>query len=689
MKKISRRKFIKAGAAATTLVAAGCNLNPKKTEKNREISSTDGRSPSGAEQSCQLNESLTYEFIVVGSGAGGGPLAARLAQAGFHVLLIEAGPSDEQNASRFSEIPAAHGRAADDPAINWSFFVERYASQELRDKYEKTGKYQSAPGQGGIYYPRASALGGCTNVNALIHLYPDKEDWNEIAEITQDPSWNDERMWEHFKNLGDRNPVNQAKAQTDDRQIYREIANSEDFKKGWLHLHQAHKSLILKDPVLLAFTLAALKMEGLDDVINDVIQRGDLTFKLNPNARTYILNKAHQDGPFNIPMNATNGKRKGVREFLLETKRKYPNNLTIMGNSLCSKLLLRGSGKDTQVHGVEVFQGSYLYGASPLSKKQVNGSCRQFKATREVIIAGGAFNSPQLLMLSGIGRPEHLKEMDIQPLVVSPGVGLNLQDRYEMTVVNELKIPLKVANGCTFAKSNDPCLSTWRASLNKILAPEHLYSTNGVMLSMLKKSRPNRTTPDLNIFGLPGKFTGYYPKWSESAYDTGFFSWAVLKGHTENIAGFVNLKSNDFRDTPLINFRYFEDGTDKDGLDLESVVNGIELARRINRNVADNPLSARMIGKEIYPGPEKTGESLKEFVRQEAWGHHASCSNKMGHITDPLAVVDSEFQVKGVKNLRIVDASVFPKIPGLFLVLPILMISEKASQLIIEKYKKS
>jgi choline dehydrogenase len=90
------------------------------------------------------------------------------------------------------------------------------------------------------------------------------------------------------------------------------------------------------------------------------------------------------------------------------------------------------------------------------------------------------------------------------------------------------------------------------------------------------------------------------------------------------------------------------------------------------------------IAREVLPGPEVADAGLGEWIRSNAWGHHASCSCKIGRVDDPRAVVDSRFRVIGTKGLRIVDASVFPRIPGFFIVTPIYMISEKAADVIVE-----
>jgi choline dehydrogenase len=130
-----------------------------------------------------------------------------------------------------------------------------------------------------------------------------------------------------------------------------------------------------------------------------------------------------------------------------------------------------------------------------------------------------------------------------------------------------------------------------------------------------------------------------------------------------------------------VNFHYFSEGSDKKGTDLDAVVAGVQFVREMNKTLG--------IIKEICPGPGyESTQLLREFIQNEAWGHHASCTNKIGADDDPMAVLDSRFKVRKTKGLRVVDASVFPKIPGYFIVSAIYMISEKAADVIIEDARR-
>jgi choline dehydrogenase len=267
-----------------------------------------------------------------------------------------------------------------------------------------------------------------------------------------------------------------------------------------------------------------------------------------------------------------------------------------------------------------------------------------------------------------------LTTLGIDVRVDLPGVGENLQDRYEVGVVYEMKSDFTLLQDCAFepprpGQEPDPCFEEWRSGRG-------VYTTNGVVLGIIEKSREESEDPDLFIFSLPGYFKGYFPRYSEEVgREKNRFTWAILKAHTLNTAGKVTLRSDDPRDVPHVNFHYFDEGNDTSGDDLKSVVEGVEFVRRMMGRASE------VIERELVPGEDTdTREQIREFVRNEAWGHHASCTCKMGlKEDDEMAVVDSDFRVHGTRNLRVVDASVFPRIPGFFIITAVYMISEKAS----------
>jgi len=200
------------------------------------------------------------------------------------------------------------------------------------------------------------------------------------------------------------------------------------------------------------------------------------------------------------------------------------------------------------------------------------------------------------------------------------------------------------------------------------------------VLAMFMRSARQRLLPDLFCLAFLGRFEGYFPNYSDLfAKNLNYLTWAVLKAHTNNRGGEVTLRSANPRDTPEVNFRYFQEGTFDNDEDLGSVVEGIKFVRRMTAILKEQGL----IAAEELPGEgRQTDDELRDYVRYNAWGHHASCSCAIGP-RERNGVLSSDFRVHGTTGLRVVDASVFPRIPGFFIVSSIYMIGEKAAEVIL------
>jgi len=238
-----------------------------------------------------------------------------------------------------------------------------------------------------------------------------------------------------------------------------------------------------------------------------------------------------------------------------------------------------------------------------------------------------------------------------------------------------------ITTDCTFLRtSNDPCLNKWKNNPN---GDRGTYATNGIAIAIVMNSSTSAGDNDLFITGAPANFIGYYPGYSgDGLLDAKHWAWITLKAHSRNNAGTVTLRSADPRDVPAITFNYFDTGSNVNGeavKDVQAVVEGMTHSRRIFKDVVS--LSGGFT--EVWPGANITDDKLTDFVKNEAWGHHASCTCPIGADGDAMAVLDSKFKVRGVSGLRVVDASVFPKIPGFYIAVPIYMISEKAADVIL------
>ncbi len=601
-----------------------------------------------------------FDYVVIGSGAGGGPLACNLAQEGFRVLLLEAGGDDEPCDYK---VPAFHARASENETLRWDYFVRHY---EDKNQQERDCKFIQE--QDGVLYPRSGTLGGCTAHNAMILMYPRNSDWDYIAQLMGDPSWSSKNMQKYFKRL--------ERCEYSPRwKIWRRHGF-----EGWLPTNQAPLMMLLKDKVLRKLALAVVKesLREIHPLKQFFLVPLKLITRFDPNNWRLILR--NPEGVCKIPITTQHGKRVGTREYILRVREQYAGKLVIRIHSLAQRILLDEHNK---AYGVEYRVGAHQYRADPLHKQAVVSETRKAFAVREVIISAGAFNTPQLLQLSGIGPKEALEKHGIAVKVDLPGVGENLQDRYEVGVVTKLKENIPLIKGMKLrppeaGEEPDPQYAMW-------LEGKGPYTTNGATIALIQHSSSKRAddNPDLLIFGLLGNFSGYYPGYSKDiGKDENIFTWVILKAHTSN-KGRVTLRSNDPRDVPDINFNYFSEDLDgNDGeKDLKSVANGVETVRRINN------YCRHLIDKEVLPGPEVKDKDLRQFIKDQAWGHHASCTCKMGPESDEMAVVDNRFRVYGTTHLRIVDASIFPRIPGFFIVSAIYMISEKASEVIIEDAK--
>jgi choline dehydrogenase len=607
--------------------------------------------------------SNTYDYIVVGSGPGGGPLACNLARAGYSTLLIEAGHDDGEN-PEVADI-ANFNAAANDPNMRWDFFVKHSEDPARELKFEhmtwrkRDGTFYvgldppAGAKQLGIWYPRTGTLGGCAMHNGGVCSLPADSDWNIVVcypllhvkpiplsvlteqqvNKTGDTSWEASKMRKYLLKL---------EKNTD------APAGSDHGVSGWVEISQSYGAVPGPDS------------DGWKIDTQLAIATGQNASDLASLVRRDILaggpDKDRQTGFFAMSGHVDkNGKRTGPRWYIRSTladPAKYP--LTLSLDTFVTRVLF---SNDTTAGpaavGVEYMQGPNLYSASPRHKAGAKGNLTQVFARREVIVSGGAFNSPQLLKLSGIGPRAELEKFNIPVVKDLPGVGENMADNYEGSLLS--------------------------------LSNRTLGDTGGYVVVMLNTSK---TTPEnRNIYAFCGSFSfeGFWPGYPTD-YGPSQYECALVHMNPKSHAGSVRLRSADPQDTPDINFRFFDKGGDED---LTEILEAMKTLRKGIRAVTGDLAPF----EELHPcpgvGAECTDEEQKEFIKTQAYSHHPTSSCAIGADDDPMAVLDSKFRVRGVKNLRVVDASAFPVVPGAFPVLPTMMLSEKASEDILAAAKAS
>ncbi len=279
----------------------------------------------------------SYDYIVVGSGAGGGPVASALARAGFEVLLLEAG--SDRGAQLVYQVPVFHGLSTEDEAMRWDYFVQHY---EDPARQRADSKYSTA--HGGVLYPRAGTLGGCTAHNAMITVYPHNSDWDSIAEATGDSSWRASEMRRYFERL-ERCDYLLAPGKYP-KNFWRKLAlfilrgfgaasranPSRHGFGGWLHTNLADPLLVIHDNELVGIIEAAAKaagtlaLFGARGVLNKLrliwqsIWRGQDAYErakslVDPNDWRNVARST--EGIALIPLATRDGQRNGTREHIL------------------------------------------------------------------------------------------------------------------------------------------------------------------------------------------------------------------------------------------------------------------------------------------------------------------------------------------------------------------------------------
>ena len=450
-----------------------------------------------------------------------------------------------------------------------------------------------------MFLPRGRCLGGSSSMNAMIYMRGHRHDYDAWASELGAPGWSYDEVLPVFK-------------------------RSEGNERLGEPFHGRDGPLNVADPVWVSplaerFVAAAASAAG-------VPVTGD-------------FNGAEQDGAGIVQLTQRRGRRWSAADAFLHPVAERPN-LEVRTGATVTRVLLEGE-RAASVEAID------------------RGRLATHRAAREVILSAGAYNSPQLLMLSGIGPSEHLEAVGVRPRVDHPHVGLHLQDHPLATL--------------TFQTSERSTLLD--ATHPRYLAEYVLRRGRGKLTSNVGEAgcfvRLGAGAPAPDVYVYFG--AAYY-------FDNGFRTYpgpaftvapSLLRPRSE---GMVRLRSADPLDPPAIHLNFLSTREE-----METMVAAIRLVREI---VGADPLAERA-GVNIDPGPGVAGDDqLEAWLRAEVQHvYHAACTCRMGAEGD--GVLDERLRVRGVDGLRVADASSFPRIPGGNTNAPAIMVGERAADLVL------
>lgn len=462
---------------------------------------------------------------------------------------------------------------------------------------------QTALNDRAIAWPRGKVLGGSTTINGMMYMRGHQQDYDNWANSGLN-GWGYEDVLPYFKR-SEHNPQRAGDA-----------FHGTD---GPLHVQKARG----ENPLYQSF-LESGYAEG---------------FKQNKD-----FNGQEQDGLGLYDFNIRNGKRESASTAFL-TPVRGRQNLHIWTQALVSRVIFE-QGRAT---GVELQRGD----------KKI-----QVRANRETILCGGAVNTPQLLMLSGVGAGQELQEHGIKQVAQSPEVGANLHDHLGVYLTYACKDPVTLYS---LFRADRALLALARAMLTGKGPATSIPLEAGGFL----KTRKDLEIPDIHITFVPGlNLETTRGGQGRHGYLINFYQ---LRPESR---GSISLASNSINDAPVIDPNYLSTEADK-----QCHRDGVRLARRIG----ENPALARHKDHDISPVETdlEDDESIDSWVRNGANTiFHPVGSARMG--ADKSSVVDGDLRVRGVDNLRIADASVMPSIIGGNTSAPCMMIAEKAADLILQ-----
>jgi len=454
-----------------------------------------------------------------------------------------------------------------------------------------------------MYWPRGKVLGGSSAINGMLYVRGNSRDYDDWAQRGNTGwSWSD---------------------------VLPCYKRGENQQRGASDAHGGEGELSVSDPIVRnAFS---------KKFIDAAIAHG---FRSNPD-----FNSGDQDGVGFLQYTIKNGSRHSSYEAFVKPilARK---NLTIVTEALAEQILI----ENRRAVGV---------------RYRKSGEIQTAMATREVIVSGGVVNSPQLLLLSGIGPGDDLRQHGIEVKADLPGVGENLQDHLFTSLTCNVQPQLSINHRLRGARAY------LEGALYVALRRGNLTSGSS-QTSLFARVMPGVDRPDIQINTRPFSFDHDQDgKWAISTYPATMVSICLLRPQSR---GRITLRSPSPADPPKIFARFLSQN-----IDLQTLLGGFKLARKI---VSTPPVAEAVVSEKLPGAKVNSDDEIKDFIRVNAQSvYHGVGTCKMG--IDPMAVVDPRLRVRGLDGLRAADASIMPTITSGNTNAPCIMIGEKAADMIL------
>src|SRR3954453_3318355 len=529
----------------------------------------------------------------------------------FDYVIVGAGSAGCVLASRLSEDPSVTVCVLEAGPRDWHPYIHLPAGF-IKTFYMKSINwgYQQEPGPytagRSIYAPRGKTLGGSSSINGHVYNRGQRQDFDTWAQMGN-RGWSYSDVLPHFKRME------------------RRIGAGEDQYRG-------------RDGNL---TVTTMEWK---DTLCEAFMEGAVSLGI---PRNPDYNGAIQEGVSYVQRTIRNGRRVSSATAFLRLASRRPN-----------------VGGRTHAHATQIIlEGKRAVGVH-YAKGGRGGAPFELRARKEVILSGGAYNSPQLLQLSGIGSPELLRSLGIEVRHALPGVGEGLQDHYAPRTVARVK-NIRTINELRRG------LHLWVEALKWATTRRGLLSLSPTMVYCFWHSGETTESSDLQLTFTPASYKEGVQGQLEDQPGMTVASWQ----QRPESRGFVRARSADPFQPPIIQTNYLAEE-----LDRRTVVAGMKLARRL---LASAPLKP-YFDYEDFPGPkvQSDDEFLAAATERGTTPFHPGCTCRMGPSDSKWAVVDDQLRVHGLQGLRVVDASIMPRMISANLNASTLMIADKASDMI-------